>query len=82
MSALGFPKAVLIAVVIISFPRFAHESYCAFEIGVAGLVGAEEPEECAVVIIQKPQIIKKYFLKNANSEEMQTNEQSNKTLIC
>lgn len=33
-------------------------------------------------IIQKPQVIKKDFLKNANTEEMQTNEQSNKTLIC
>lgn len=32
-------------------------------------------------IIQKPQIIKKDFLKNANTD-MQTNEQSNKTLIC
>ena len=33
-------------------------------------------------LIQKPQIIKKDFLKNANTEGMQTNEQSNKTLIC
>lgn len=33
-------------------------------------------------IIQKPQVIKKDFLKNANTEEMQTKEQSNKTLIC
>lgn len=32
-------------------------------------------------IIQKPQIIEKDFLKNANTD-MQTNEQSNKTLIC
>lgn len=57
---------VPITVVIISFPRFVHESYCAFESGVAVLVGALEAEQCAVVSFKNHKSLRK------TSSKMQT----------